>query len=137
MFAALLSHIRYTLRQLRKSPGFTLTAVLTLAIGIGATTAIFSLIWSVMLKPLPVEHPEQLYKIGSQNLCCVWGGMEPDWAIFSNDLYEHFRDHIKGFEGLAAFQAGMDTFTVRRGGDSGKAQSASGNYVSGNYFSTL
>ena len=97
-FASLLNDFRYALRQLGKSPGFTLTAVLTLAIGIGATTAIFSLIWSVMLKPLPVEHPEQLYKIGSRNSCCYTGGLQGDWSIFSVELYNYLRDNTKGFE---------------------------------------
>jgi len=135
MFAALLHDFRYTLRQLRKSPGFTLTAVLTLAIGIGATTAIFSLIWSVMLKPLPVEHPEQLYKIGAKNMCCITGGTQGDWGLFSNDLYEYLRDHTKGIKSLAALQSGTDIFSVRRDGE--KAEAAPGRYVSGNYFSTL
>ncbi len=137
MLASLLNDFRYALRQLGKSPGFTLTAALTLAIGIGATTAIFSLIWSVMLKPLPVEHPEQLYKIGRQNDCCNYGGMEGDWAIFSNELYEYFKANTKGFESLAAFQAGQDRFTVRRAGDKDLPKAVEARFVSGNYFSTL
>ncbi len=137
MLASLLNDFRYALRQLGKSPGFTLTAALTLAIGIGATTAIFSLIWSVMLKPLPVEHPEQLYKIGSRNGCCNWGGLQGDWALFSIELYNYFRDNTQGFESLAAVQAGQDRFIVRRAGDTDLPKAVDARYVSGNYFSTL
>ncbi len=137
MFASLLNDFRYALRQLRKSPGFTLTAVLTLAIGIGATTAIFSLIWSVMLKLLPVEHPEQLYKIGSRNNCCYASGLQGDWSIFSVELYNYLRDNTKGFEGLAAVQSGQDLFTMRRAGDKNLPKAVNARYVSGNYFSTL
>ena len=137
MFASLLNDFRYAWRQLCKSPGFTITAALTLAIGIGATTAIFSLIWNVMLKPLPVEHPQQLYKIGRENECCNDGGMQGDWRIFSVELYDYFRDHTKGFESLAAVQSGQDRFTVRRAGDKGLPKAVGARYVSGNYFSTL
>jgi predicted permease len=137
MLTALLNDFRYALRQLGKSPAFTLTAALTLAIGIGATTAIFSLIWSVMLKPLPIEHPEQLYKIGSENKCCSYGGMQGDWGIFSVELYEYFRDNTEGFKSLAAVQSGVDRFTVRRAGDEALPKAVGARYVSGNYFSTL
>ena len=66
--------ISYALRQMRLSPVFTLTAMLTLALGIGATTAIFSLIHSVMLKSLPVIDPSSLYRVGDGNECCNEGG---------------------------------------------------------------
>lgn len=61
----------YAARQMRQSPVFTLTAMLTLALGIGATTAIFSLIHTVMLKSLPVTDPATLYRVGEGNDCCV------------------------------------------------------------------
>jgi predicted permease len=137
MFASLLNDVRYALRQLRRSPGFTVTAALTLAIGIGAATAIFSLIWSIMLKPLPVTHPEQLYKMGKKNDCCNYGGIQTDWSIFSYELYTYFRDHTPGFESLAAVESGQDAFSMRREGDRGKPQIVGARYVSGNYFSTL
>ena len=74
---SLLQDVRYALRQLRKSPGFTLTAVLTLALGIGATTAIFTLVQQVMLQSLPVNRPDQLWRIGDQPHCCDWGRIQP------------------------------------------------------------
>ena len=127
----------YAFRQLRKNPGFAITAVLTVALGIGATTAIFSLIYNVMLKPLPVKNPGELYKIGAESSCCNYSGLENDWMIFSNDLYYHFRDHTKGFESMAAFQSGQTALALRRAGSEHAAESAFGRFVSGNYFSTL
>ena len=70
----MLTDLRDALRQLRKAPGFTATAVITLALGIGATTAIFTLIHQVMLKSLPVAKPEELWRIGDKIRCCNWGG---------------------------------------------------------------
>src|ERR1700736_3683925 len=79
--------IAYALRQMRLSPVFTLTAMLTLALGIGATTAIFSLIYSVMLKSLPVVDPSTLYRIGAGTDCCVQGGPQDDWGMYSYPLF--------------------------------------------------
>ena len=85
----LLQDLRYAFRQLRKSPGFTLTAAVTLALGIGANTAIFTLVHAVMLKSLPVANPAQLYRIGDNDNCCVWGGLQRDgWGEFSYALYQ-------------------------------------------------
>ncbi|MGB9029294.1 MAG: permease, partial [Acidobacteriaceae bacterium] len=91
----MLGDLRQALRQLRKSPGFTVTAVITLALGIGATTAIFTLVQQVMLQSLPVTKPEELWRIGDQARCCNWGGYsqssddEPnDWGLFPWEAYK-------------------------------------------------
>ncbi|MGH9497896.1 MAG: ABC transporter permease [Terriglobales bacterium] len=126
---------RYAMRQFSKAPGFTITAVLTLALGIGATTAIFTLVHAVLLKSLPVAKPGELYHIGSEDNCCITGGLQEDWTLFSYDLYKTFRDGTQGFAELAAFQAGRNLVAARRTGSDHPAESMVGEYVSGNYFS--
>src|SRR5215472_9894364 len=106
--------ISYALRQMRLSPVFTLTAMLTLALGIGATTAIFSLIHTVMLKSLPVVDPASLYRIGAGNDCCVEGSPQDDWGMFSYPFYLRMKESTPEFEELAAFQAGHAVFSARR-----------------------
>lgn len=129
--------IAYALRQLRQSPVFTLTSMLTLALGIGATTAIFSLIHTVMLKSLPVTAPETLYRVGEGNDCCVNMGPVGSWGLFPYVLYERFRAAAPEFEQMAAFQAGRDLVSVRRGDSDQPAKPLHSEYVSGNYFSTF
>jgi len=134
----LLHDLRYALRQLRKAPGFTVTAVITLALGIGANTAIFTLVQGILLRSLPVADPARLYRIGDTDDCCVEGGFPQDngdFDIFSYDLYLHMKNSAPEFEQLAAMQAGQSGFTVRRGDALAKQQR--GEYVSGNYFATL
>src|ERR1700759_1898500 len=114
----LLQDLRYAVRQLRKSPGFTITAVITLALGIGANTAIFTLVQAILLRSLPVADPSQLYRIGDTDNCCVNGGFvgeNGDFDIFSYDLYRHLKDSAPEFESLAAVQAGQSQRSVRRG----------------------
>ncbi len=132
----LISDARYALRQLRRSPGFAATAILTLALGIGATTAIFTLVYQVLLRSIPVSHPEQLYKIGRRIACCVDGGGQNDWRIFSYDLYRQLRDHTAGTDGMAAIQAGANDVSARSEKESA-VQPLNVRFVSGNYFSFL
>ncbi len=134
----MLNDLRYALRQLRKSPGFAATAVLTLALGIGATTAIFTLVYQVMLRSMPVAHPEQLYKIGKDNCGgCVNGGLQDDWNVFSTELYRYLRDQTPGAAGIAAVQSADNTVSARKAGDRAPAQALNTHFVSGNYFSVL
>ncbi|HEX6494212.1 MAG TPA: ABC transporter permease [Acidobacteriaceae bacterium] len=134
----LLKDVQYALRQFRRSPGFAITAALTLSLGIGATTAIFTLIYNTMLKAMPVQHPSALYMLGREPTCCNYGGLQgDDWRIFSNDLYLYFRDHTKGFESLTAFQSFSTPLLTRRVGDSQPPITLQGRFVAGNEFSTL
>src|SRR6202000_3043413 len=100
--------LSYAIGQLRKSPGFTATAIITLALGIGANAAIFTLVQGILLKSLPVSDPKQLYRIGDRDDCCVEGGYmndDGDFDIYSYDLYLHLRESAPEFEQLAAMQA--------------------------------
>ena len=83
--------VRYAARQLRQAPVFTVAAVLTLALGIGGTTAIFTLIHAVMLRSLPVADPALLYRIGDGDDCCVEGGPQDRWGMFSYPLFERLK----------------------------------------------
>lgn len=128
--------IQHGLRRLRRSPGFAATALLTLALGIGATTAIFTLIYQVILRSMPVEHPEQLYKVGKDIDCCVDGGLQGDWRLFSYDLYRTLRDHTPYAEGVAAVQSGNIMVAAHRVHETA-AQPLYLRMVSGNYFDVL
>jgi putative ABC transport system permease protein len=137
----MLADLRDALRQLRKAPGFTATAVITLALGIGATTAIFTLIHQVMLKSLPVAKPEELWRIGDKIRCCNWGGYtqgeDGDFSLFSWEAYKNFRARTPEFTDLAALEAGNAALGVRRAGSQAAADTRNGEYVSGNFFRTL
>ncbi len=133
----LLQDLRYALRRLRQAPGFAAICVITLALGIGANTAIFTLVNAVILKNLPVTNPSQLYRLGNNNNCCVIGGNQDEWAIYSYSLYQQFRDHTPEFGEMTAFQAALSNLSVRRNGATGPAEPYAGEFVSGNYFSTL
>jgi predicted permease len=132
-----ISSIRYALRQFRQSPVFTIAAVLTLALGIGGTTAIFSLIHAVMLRSLPVADPGRLYRIGDGDNCCVEGGPQDRWGMFSYPLFERLAAETPEFEEVAAFQAGAARVSVRRPGVDTAARPLRSEFVTGNYFSTL
>ncbi|HEX3471820.1 MAG TPA: ABC transporter permease [Silvibacterium sp.] len=129
--------ITYALRQMHQSPLFTLTAILTLALGIGATTAIFSLIHTVMLKSLPVVDPSSLYRIGDGQDCCVEGSPQDNWGMFSYPFYERMKENTPEFAELAAFQAGGWQISTRRSENDRVAKPLRSEFVSGNYFSTF
>src|SRR5690349_15551967 len=137
----MLTDLRDALRQLRKAPSFTATGLITLALGIGATTAIFTLVHQVMLKSLPVTHPGALWRIGDKARCCNWGGYtqgdDGDFALFSWEAYKHFRAQTPEFEDLAALQAGNAPLGVRRVGSQAQVDTRNGEYVSGNFFRTF
>ena len=129
--------VRYAVRQFRLSPVFTAAAVLTLALGIGGTTAIFTLIHAVMLRSLPVTDPASLYRIGDGDDCCVEGGPQDRWGMFSFPLFERLKAEAPEFEQVAAFQAGGARLSVRRQGVDTRRRPLRSEYVTGNYFSTL
>lgn len=137
----MLTDLRDATRQIRKAPGFTATALITLALGIGATTAIFTLVHQVMLKSLPVVKPEELWRIGDKDRCCNWGGYtqgdDGDFALFSWKAYQNFRTQTPEFTDLAALQAGNAPLGVRRAGSQAPVDTRNGEYVSGNFFRTL
>jgi putative ABC transport system permease protein len=137
----MVSDLKHSLRQLRSSPGFAATVVLTLALGIGATTAIFTLVHQVMLKSLPVAEPDELWRIGDKIRCCNWGGYtqgdDGDFSLFSWEAYKNFREHTQEFVDLAALQAGNAQLGVRREGSQAPVDTRNGQYVSGNFFRTL
>src|SRR5881409_3790723 len=133
----LIASIRYTARQFWVARVFTATAVLTLALGIGGTTAIFTLMHAVMLRSLPVGDPSRLYRIGDGDACCVQGGPQDRWGMVSFPLFERLKAEMPEFEEVTAFQAGTPRVSVRRQGIDTVPRSVRSEYVTGTYFSTL
>jgi predicted permease len=132
----LIQDTRYALRRLRLAPSFTISIIMTLALGIGATTSIFTLVYAVLLGSLPVSKPDQLYRLGQKSRCCYFGGyaQENEFSLVSYELYQRFRDHTHGFEELAAFSASQYGFAIQRTDRSETPQPYPGEFVSGNYF---
>jgi predicted permease len=120
--------VRYGLRTLRKSPGFTLVVILTLALGIGANTAIFSLIDAVMLRTLSIEHPDELLQVKVQ----IPRRPGAPSGSFTNPLWEQVRAQQDVFSN--AFAWGQDRFDLATGGE---VQLAHGIWVSGDFFDGL
>jgi predicted permease len=133
-----MADLRYAARQLRRSPAFTATAVATLALGIGATTAIFTLVEQVILRPLPVSRSGELWRVGDAVECCHANGYaQNDWSFFSWEAYRLFRANTPAFQDLAAFQVGNAELAVRRQGSQAPVRTANGEFVSGNFFATF
>ena len=130
----LLQDIRYALRQMRLAPAFTLTAILTLAIGIGATTAIFTLVHAIMLKSLPVADPAQLYRIGGSQECCIVGWEDDDWSLYSYQLYERLAAAAPEFEETTAFQANTTIYGIRSVARDTATRPLHAEFVTGSYF---
>lgn len=132
----LLQDVSYALRQLRKSRGFTVTAVLTLALGIGANAAIFTLVNAILLKNLPVVDPSTLIRIGNNNECCVDSGIQDpgNYALFATDTWRQLQKNLPEFEDLAAMQSGPGTVIARSDRTQEAARSVTSEFVSGNYF---
>lgn len=134
---AFFQDLRYALRMLFKSPAFTTVAVLTLALGIGANTAIFTLVNALLLKLLPVKAPQELVAIGDPTRVNNRSRGTPQLTNFSMPLYREFRDHNAVFSGLIAGGA-EHRIEVNTGPAGGAAQeNIVGRLVSGNYFSVL
>ncbi len=125
--------LRFAIRMLRKSPGFTAVAVLTLALGIGANAAIFTVINAVMLRALPVQHPEQLIAVGDPARVHSWGTGTPRIDVFSYPLYREVRDHNDVFSSLLASSNLGNLQIAIEGGP----ETARGRLVTENYFQTL
>ena len=120
LLESLTQDLRYSFRGLRKSPGFATVAILSLALGIGANTTIFSVLNAVLLRLLPVPNPEQLVLVATSN------------QSFSYPVYRHLRDHAQSLQGLIAFRTLPMSLSVN-----GATERITGAIVSGNYFSIL
>src|SRR5689334_25156971 len=111
----LLQDLGYAFRQLRKTPGFTATVLLTLALGIGANAAIFTLVNAILLHNLPVTDPKTLIRIGDTDNCCVNGGWmdDGDYSLFSTQTYYMFKKTLPQFEELAPMNPGFAWLPLR------------------------
>jgi predicted permease len=127
-----LDDLRYAARRLWHRPAFTIAALLTLTLGLGANIAVFSLMHAVLLRSLPVERPGELYRLGETQNCCVNSGLQGSYSLYSTQLAGHLRDGAADFTDLALFQATTQSVSVRHG--AGAGESLRGQYVSANYF---
>src|SRR3954471_19925467 len=137
---SLFNDIRYGMRSLIKWPGFTAVAVITLALGIGANTAIFTLLNAVTFKPLPVNTPAELvfFQGSSDEGTSTGDPYTGEWRRFSYASYRYFLEHDQSYQGLSAFRSGESRVSVTDGANkTTESHIASSHLVSGNYFSVL
>jgi predicted permease len=139
--SVMLQDVRYGVRRLARQPGFTIVAILTLALGIGANTAIFSAVRAVLLQTLPVRDPERLALFSEST---AEGTLSGDagagaWEFFSYPSFEYFKSRAPSFEDLAAFRSGESQLSVigEGGPTGGQTQVASSHLVTGNFFQVL
>ena len=142
MSSSVIHDLRFSFRQLRKVPAFAVTAILTLALGIGANAAIFTLVNAVLMRNLPVADPATLVRLGNTDNCCVTSGGYPDsgsYSLFSTDNWQQLRKQIPEFQELAAMESGFSyrPVTARRNGTNDAPRSVMDEFVSGNYFRTF
>uniref|UniRef100_Q02D59 Permease n=1 Tax=Solibacter usitatus (strain Ellin6076) TaxID=234267 RepID=Q02D59_SOLUE len=135
----LIQDTRYALRRLRMAPTFTIATILTLALGIGAMTSIFTLVHAVLLRSLPVANPAELVRLGKEARCCYWSAYDQgkEHSLVSYDLYKYFLANTREFAELSAFSASTHLLGVRRTGGTEPAHGYPGEFVSGNYFATF
>jgi putative ABC transport system permease protein len=127
-----MNDLTFALRMLRKNPGFTAVAVLSLALGIGANTAIFQLLDVVRLKTLPVKAPQELAEVRIVDMDGARGSFSTRYNAVTNPIWEQLRDRQQGFSGLAAW--GTGTFNLAQGGETRPAKAL---WVSGDFFNVL
>ena len=128
----LVRDLRYALRTLRRTPAFTAVALLTLALGIGANTAIYQLFDAIRLRTLSVKGPQQIAIVELADLTRWQGRRTTGYPVLTNPLWEHFRDHREMFAGVLAWSSvdlQLDRDTT--------ARSARGLFVSGEFFRVL
>jgi predicted permease len=135
--SALIRDLMYALRTFRSARVFAATAVLTLALGIGGTTSIFTLMHAVMLKSLPVADPSRLYRVGDGDNCCVMGSPQGRWGFYSFPLFEYIKAETPQFENMTAFSTFVPRMSVRRQGVTEAPRPVRTMYATGSYFKTL
>ena len=128
--------VRYAVRRLWQRPGFTLIATATLALGLGANIAIFTLVYGISYQPLPVRAPGELVRLGDDDNCCVNSGLQERYSLFSFRAYEHLRDGLPQLASISAFQANPQSTAVRRVG-ADMSDSVDAVVVTATYFQTL
>ena len=132
MLAHLIKDVRYGLRALRLNPGFSAVAILSLALGIGANTAIFQLLDAVRLRTLPVKNPQELVVVKVSNSHGRSGDFRGSFPMFTNAIWERVRDGQQAFSGMAAWNS--LSFNLAEGG---RSRLVRGMYVNGEFFQTL